>query len=102
MKILPSLYSDLYVRFDTILGYSRNIQLENDGEIISKSFTSFSFLRVKNEKTAAIDYNSVTFSNYKHLNEFLYLQHKSKISFYSDPLVEKRLGKNEEINVQLE
>ena len=51
-------------------------------ELNQRVFSNQLFYKIKNEKTNSINYNSLTVSDLKHQNEFLYLQNKSTLNLF--------------------
>ncbi len=74
---MPNLYNELYVRFDNVLGFAKSIELDYKRDFNTKAFSNQLFYFVRNDKTSNINYNSLTFTDYRRLNEFIYLQNPS-------------------------
>jgi hypothetical protein len=114
MKIMPVLYNDLFIRFDCLLAYSDNLDLLDVDEIkykIERFHKDTTLLRdqkfhmVHAQKIKEKDLESFSITDYTAIKDYLYLTNESKFYYYFyliiflDLLIEKRLGKNEDIAV---
>ena len=73
---MPALYTELYILYDCLLGFSKGIELSYDNELNQKSFSNKVFYKIKNEKASNLNYNSLSITDIRHLNEYVYLQNK--------------------------
>ena len=76
---MPYLFNDLYIKFDYVLGYAKSIEIVHDNEINCKIFSYDTFYKIQKDKFSNLDYNSLSISDYKNLNDYLFLQTKSNV-----------------------
>jgi hypothetical protein len=104
MKILPFLYHDLFIRYDCLLAFTDGLELLEIKEIsnkINKYQSSDNFIHkdhkfyqiFSNKFSNNFDFDRVSIGDYHHIKEYCYLSNESL-------LIEKRLGKNEEIMIR--
>ena len=114
MRIVPMLYNDLFIRYDCLIAFSDTLDLLEVPEVKSKIEMyhkpdhliqkDHKFYMVYSYKTKEKDFENFCIADYTTLKEFLYLSNESKNNLYNlflDLMMEKRLGKNEEITVEI-